>query len=166
MKRDYKLRPIQEKDNTAVAALIRNNLKRHGLDIPGTAYFDPHIDRFYDFYAGRTGCGYYVLVDSTDQVVGGIGFDTIDPVNKVAELQKMYLDDSVKGNGLGYVLISFVEERMKEVGIRTSYLETHTNLQAAIHVYEKMGYQAIKRPEAVGHSTMDHFYIKELPKEP
>ena len=162
MKRDYKLRPIQEKDNAPVAGLIRSNLKQHGLDIPGTAYFDPHIDRFYDFYAGRTGCGYYVLVDSADKVVGGIGFDTIDKASCVAELQKMYLDDSVKGQGLGYVLIRFVEEKMQEAGIKVSYLETHTNLRAAIHIYEKMGYHAVEPPAQVGHSTMDHFYRKEL----
>ena len=74
----------------------------------------------------------------------------------------MYLNDSVKGNGLGYFLISFIEERMKEAGMKTSYLETHSNLQAAIHIYEKMGYIRIRRPDEVGHSTMDHFYYKEL----
>lgn len=159
---EYKIREAEKADNAAVAGLIRNNLKSHGLDIPGTAYFDPHIAHFYEFYAGRPGCGYYVLVDDADKVVGGIGFDTVDPENRVAELQKMYLDDTVKGQGLGYVLIRFVEERMKEWGIKVSYLETHSNLQAAIHVYEKMGYVRIPRPADVGHSTMDHFYRKEL----
>ena len=156
------MRKMRRSDNGAVAALIRHNLKAHGLDIPGTAYFDPHIESFYEFYAGRTGCGYYVLTEENDKVVGGIGFDTIDKQTQTAELQKMYLDDSVKGQGLGYFLIGFIEERMKEAGIKVSYLETHSNLQGAIHIYEKMGYQAIERPESVGHSTMDHFYIKTL----
>ena len=33
-----KYREITEADNDAVAALIRNNLKKVGLDIPGTVY--------------------------------------------------------------------------------------------------------------------------------
>ena len=35
-----KYREIEEKDNAAVAALIRDNLKKHKLDIPGTILND------------------------------------------------------------------------------------------------------------------------------
>ena len=41
-------------------------------------------------------------------------------------------------------------------------LETHHNLQTAIHIYEKMGYSKIERPKEVAHGTMDHFYYKKL----
>lgn len=156
----YNIRRMITKDNADIAAIVRHNLKEHNLDIPGTAYYDTCLDDLSSFYEGREGCGYYVLTDENDRVVGGIGFDTIN--FQVAELQKMYLEDSVKGKGFGYVLISFIEERMREAGIKTSYLETHSNLQTAIHVYEKCGYLRIERPAEVGHSTMDHFYIKEL----
>ena len=33
-------REITEADNAAVAALVRDNLKARGLDIPGMVYFD------------------------------------------------------------------------------------------------------------------------------
>ena len=36
----YKYREMTEADNDAVAALVRDNLKQFGLDIPGTVYFD------------------------------------------------------------------------------------------------------------------------------
>lgn len=42
------------------------------------------------------------------------------------------------------------------------YLETHTNLQAAIHVYEKCGYRNIPKPDFVVHSAMNRFYLKNL----
>jgi hypothetical protein len=32
--------------DTAIAALVRTNLKAHGLDIPGNVYFDPNPDEF------------------------------------------------------------------------------------------------------------------------
>ena len=42
------------------------------------------------------------------------------------------------------------------------YLETHSNLDMAMHMYEKYGFHLIGRPETVVHSTMDRFYMKEL----
>ncbi len=158
----YTLRRIRPEDNAAIAHIIRYNLKDRGLDIPGTAYFDPFIDVFASYYEGKDDAGYFVLTDSDGRVVGGIGFEKTDIVPESAELQKIYLDDSVKGKGLSYYLIEFIEERMREAGVKNSYLETHTNLEAAIYVYEKLGYKRIDRPANVGHSTMDHFYIKEL----
>ena len=79
-------------------------------------------------------------------------------------LQKLYLNDSAKGSGLGYELIDLIEEKMREAGYKTSYLETHDNLQAAIHIYEKKGYQEIERPKEVVHSTMNRFFKKKLQK--
>lgn len=158
----YTIRKIRAEDNTAIAHIIRYNLKERGLDIPGTAYFDPFLDVFSTYYEGKDDADYFVLTDSNGRVVGGIGFEKTDIVPESAELQKIYLDDSVKGQGLGYALIEFIEDRMREAGVKSSYLETHTNLDVAIHLYEKTGYRRIDRPANVGHSTMDHFYIKEL----
>ena len=45
------------------------------------------------------------------------------------------LNDSAKGFGLGYELIEFIEGKMRRAGYKQSYLETHDNLQAAIHIY-------------------------------
>ena len=159
---EYKIRKIRPEDNAAVAALVRYNLKQNKLDVPGTAYFDPCLADLCSFYERGPCCGYYVLVDETGKVVGGIGFDKTDHFPDGAELQKLYLDDSVKGNGLGSALVRFIEDRMREVGMKLSYLETHSNLQTAIHMYEKLGYVRIERPAAVAHGTMDHFYIKAL----
>jgi putative acetyltransferase len=59
-------------------------------------------------------------------------------------------------------LIDLLEKEAVKMGYRKMYLETHTNLQTAIHVYEKAGYLEIPRPEFVMHNTMNKFYIKEL----
>lgn len=158
----YTIREILPSDNPDVATLIRYNLKNNGLDIPGTVYFDTCVDDIYGVYAGRERCGYYVMLNEDGKVIGGIGFDALERIPGCAELQKMYLDDSVKGQGLSYILIDFIEERMRDAGFTTAYLETHSNLQVAIHVYEKCGYNHIDRPKEVEHGAMDHFYIKKL----
>ena len=79
-----------------------------------------------------------------------------------AELQKLYLADSAKGRGLGYRLISFIEDKMSEAGYKFSYLETHSNLKAAIHIYGKSGYSKIARPEGVVHGAMTDFFFKDI----
>ena len=159
----YKIREMTMADNEAVAVLVRSNLKKHGLDIPGTVYFDSCVDALYESYLGAKG-KYFVMTDEEGTVVGGIGFDEFPFFPSCAELQKLYLADSVKGYGLGYRLIEFIEQAMRKCGYKASYLETHENLQAAIHIYEKCGYVKIERPVQVSHGAMTHFYYKELSK--
>ncbi|MCR4608210.1 MAG: GNAT family N-acetyltransferase [Eubacterium sp.] len=156
-----KYREMTEADNEAVAYLVRYNLKKVGLDLPGTVYFDEGLNHLSDYY-GEDGRCYYVIEDESGEVIGGIGFAEFAPMEKTAELQKLYLFDSAKGSGLGYEMIRFVEEKMLEAGYKFSYLETHDNLQAAIHIYNKMGYEEIERPKEVVHSTMNRFFKKEL----
>ncbi len=159
---NYKIRKILPKDNRPLAEIIRNNLEKHKLDIPGTAYFDAGLDTLSKVYSDGSISGYFVLADSDDNVIGGIGFAKLPHIEACAELQKLYLADSVKGFGLGYVLIRYIEEKMLEAGFRSSYLETHENLEAAIHIYEKCGYKRIDCPENAVHSAMTHFYLKSL----
>ena len=158
----YKIREIQPKDNKALAELIRYNLKNNGLDIKGTVYFDPELNSLSDFYLNSKTRGYFILADSDDNVVGGIGFAEFPHFDSCAELQKLYLADCVKGFGLGYALINYVEGKMTEAGFEASYLETHENLKTAIHIYEKSGYSRIDRPETVVHGAMTHFYFKKI----
>ena len=150
--------PLRSEHDAALAALIRGNLKAFHLDIPGTAYYDEALDRLSAYYR-EPGRAYYVLLED-GAVVGGIGLAEFR--GDCCELQKLYLADRVKGRGLGYTLIRFLEERAAELGYRRIYLETHTNLAAAIHVYERCGYAEIARPAGVIHSTMNRFYTKEL----
>lgn len=159
---NYKIREMTREDNLAVAELIRTNLKKYNLDIPGTVYFDKILYNLYEFYSEDVRRGYYVMVDESNRVIGGIGLDEFTPIPKCAELQKLYLDDRVKGNGLGYKLIEFIEDKMREKGYSSSYLETHHNLEAAIHIYEKSGYKKIERPKEINHGAMTGFYFKNL----
>ena len=158
----YKIREILPKDNETMAEIVRYNLKNNGLDIPGTVYFDSDTDNLYEAYSGDEKKGYYVLADENDNAIGGIGFAEFAPIENCAELQKLYLADSAKGKGYGYKLIEFIEDKMREKGYSISYLETHHNLQAAMHLYKKCGYENIERPESVMHGAMDNFLCKKL----
>ncbi len=158
---DFNFRPIEQKDNAAIAELIRKTLKAYALDIPGTVYFDEGLDHLSDVYSGKD-CAYYVIDDKNGKLIGGVGFARLLFMKDTAELQKLYLDESMQGAGLGYEMLDFIETEMRKAGFKRSYLETHDNLKAAIHIYEKSAYILIDRPAEVVHSTMNRFYLKDL----
>ena len=45
-----KYRKIEAADDRKIAKIIRANLEKHNLDIPGTAYFDPQLDCLRAYY--------------------------------------------------------------------------------------------------------------------
>jgi putative acetyltransferase len=155
-------REITGADDAALAAIIRTNLKAHQLDLPGTVYFDKNLDHLSDFYLADSAKRFYYIVTEQDEVVGGIGLAEIDLFEDCAELQKLYLADRMKGSGIGYTMIRKIEEKARELGYRQMYLETHDNLPAAIHIYEKSGYREIEKPAGVVHATMNRFFLKTL----
>lgn len=158
------IRPILPEDDPKIAEIIRNNLKRFHLDLPGTAYFDPELDHLSAYYHSEPSSrrAYFVVLDKAGKVVGGAGFAEFEGIERCAELQKLYLDDSVKGRGYGKALMRAVEDNACAAGYQSLYLETHTNLSAALKLYEKLGFQPIEKPCPTQHSTMDRFYLKQL----
>lgn len=154
-------REIRKEDDPIIAGIIRHALKDHHLDIPGTAYFDTHLDYLSEYYVNQNG-RLYVMLEEDNKIIGGIGMAEFEGFSDCAELQKLYLIDEAKGRGLGKQMVKYIENAAKAAGYKHLYLETHSNLQAAIGLYRKTGFREIPRPEFVGHSTMDTFFIKEL----
>lgn len=157
----YTYREITPADDVAIAQIIRDNLKERHLDIPGTVYFDSILDHLSDFYLTAPQ-SYYCILTEDDIVIGGVGLSVFDGIPECAELQKLYLVNSVKGRGLGKELIRHIEDKAREMGFKNMYLETHTNLDVAINLYERVGFELIDRPDCVVHSTMNRFYLKKL----
>lgn len=158
-----KYRKIEAADDPAIAGIIRSNLEKLHLNIPGTAYFDPQLDHMSVYYdADPEKRVYFVALDETGRVTGGVGIAEFAGIPDCAEIQKLYLDDSTKGKGFGKELMKLAEDWARNAGYKRLYLETHSNLTAAMRLYEKLGFRQIERPETVLHGTMDHFYLKEL----
>lgn len=156
------IRPITPKDDAALAGIIRMNLEAHHLDIPGTAYFDPELDCLSAFYGAEPDRRRYFIAACGETVLGGVGVAAFSGIDHCAEIQKLYLTDAAKGNGLGKKLMQTAETHARSLGYRFLYLETHSNLEAAIGLYEKLGFHQIEKPAAVLHSTMNRFYLKKL----
>ena len=133
---DMVLRRITERDDAALAVIIRQLLEKHRLDIPGTVYFDKELDRLSRYYLAEPDRDYFVAVDENGE--------------------------DAQGSGYGYMMIEHIKNEASECGYKRLYLETHTNLPAAIHMYEKTGFREIERLPGCVHSTMNRFYLAEL----
>lgn len=157
------IRPITAQDDQAIAEIVRQNLKAYHLDIPGTAYFDQELDCLSEYYSAQPDRRRYFIAEQEDgTVIGGVGIAEFSGFEHCAELQKLYLADEAKGKGFGKQLMQTAEQYAKAAGYRLLYLETHTNLETAIGLYEKLGFRRIEKPAAVLHSTMNRFYLKQL----
>ena len=156
-------RQVQPADNPTLKFLVQDGLKSNGLAIPGTAYFDPNLDDLCGYYMGLPGKrNYFVAVNPEGRVVGGCGVDVFEGLENTAELQKLYVAPDCHGHGIATHLIAMVEEEARRLGYDRIYIETHSNLQDALRLYEKLGYTSIERPTYAVHETMDSFLIKEL----
>ncbi len=155
--------PLSAADDAALARIIRTILRACHLDIPGTAYFDPELDHLSTYYAPFPDRrAYFVAVDAQGTVLGGAGLAESVAFADCAELQKLYVTEQVRRRGLGRALMETCEARARALHYRKMYLETHSVLTEALQLYTRLGYREIPRPEAVLHTTMDRFFIRDL----
>ena len=155
------LRPIEVRDNPAVAQLIRASLEEFGLDKPGTVYFDSHLDHLADYYQHQERSAYFVLEDE-GQLVGCGGFAPVS--DKIAELQKLYVTKNSRGKGYSSRLIKRIFQEARLAGYEQLYLETSTELVTAVAIYQHYGFTALQHPlsNAAGHPAMNIWMIKSL----
>lgn len=153
------IREIKATDNEAIQKVIQHSLKKLGLDIPGTTYFDPQLGDLYGYYGNLEHAKYWV-VDMDGTVVGGIGIAPFDEDDHICELQKLYLNDLTQGLGLGKKLIVTALTYAKK-HYDQCYLETMHDLKTACVLYEKFGFNLLNSPlPGSEHSTMDAWYLK------
>ncbi|UTW61917.1 GNAT family N-acetyltransferase [bacterium SCSIO 12741] len=159
---DLNLRTIQPADDPQVKQLVINTLKEFGAVGPGYASSDTELDSMYEAYTGDDRV--YFILEREGQVVGGAG---IGPLKKstgsTCELQKMYFDPSIRGEGWGKKLIQKCLDFAKESGYSQCYLETLPGMKPAQHLYSSFGFSYIsERKGDTGHSGCHVFMMKTL----
>ena len=160
---EIRVRTIEERDNFALATLIRSTLKEFGANHPGTVYFDTTTDILFQQFQHTPRSVYYVA-EQEDEIVGGGGiFPSNDLPGDTCELVKMYLYPQVRGIGLGKLLIQKCIQFAKEAGYQNIYLETMPELQLALKTYEKFGFEYINAPMGnTGHFGCDLWMLKKI----
>jgi len=156
------IRIIEQRDNTALADIIRNALKEFNANKPGTVYFEESTDHLYELFQAGNGIYYVALVNS--QLVGGAGiYHTAGLDADTCELVKIYLSPSVRGKGIGKLLLKTCLKAAKKAGYGKVYLETMPELIVAVPMYEKYGFTYLNGPLGnSGHVGCKIWMLKEL----
>jgi putative acetyltransferase len=156
------IRPIEQKDNRALAIIIRESLAEFGANKPGTVYYDSTTDALYELF--KTPCSVYFIAEENGELLGGGGiFPTDGLPNKTCELVKMYLHKDARGKGLGRTLIEHCLHWAKQNGYEQVYLETMPELKQALKVYELFGFEYLDGPLGnSGHFGCDRWMLKQL----
>ncbi len=156
------IRPIEAKDNAAIAAIIRAVLTEFNAAKCGTVYYDPTTDDLYHLFQQDKSA--YFIAEKEGKVVGGCGvYPTEGLPEGCCELVKLYLLPEARKTGLGKRLIEESIAVAKTFGYTQMYLESLPELTKAVSLYEKLGFSYL--PSALGDSK--HFgcslwMIKEL----
>ncbi|TNJ43109.1 GNAT family N-acetyltransferase [Tamlana fucoidanivorans] len=156
------IREIEPQDNTLLEQVIKACFHEFEIPLEGTAYSDPETAKMYESYQ-NTNEVYYVI-DCGGDILGGGG---IKPLNNfettVCEIQKMYFSPKVRGKGYGKVLFSKCLEVAKTLGYEKCYLESASQLKAAIHIYERFGFHHLEKALGnTGHYSCGVWMIKTL----
>ncbi|WP_228851988.1 GNAT family N-acetyltransferase [Aegicerativicinus sediminis] len=156
------IREISLADNKSIAKVIREVLIEMGVPKVGTAYADSALDCMYETY-DHPRCIYFLAIKD-GEVVGGCG---ISPLQKgdpqVCELQKMYILNRVRGEGIGKRLIDRCLHKAKEFKFKSCYLETMPYMERARRLYAANGFNYIDGPMGdTGHYSCNVWMLKDL----
>lgn len=159
---EYTIRPIEARDDAAVAAIIRRVMPEFGAGGPGFAIHDPEVDAMSAAYAAPR--HRYFVVELDGRVAGGGGIAPLAGGDAdICELRKMYFLPELRGRGAGRALMARCLAFAREAGFRRCYLETLTGMHAAERLYRAAGFSEIPGPlGATGHFGCDRFYLRTL----
>ncbi|MDH5905087.1 bifunctional helix-turn-helix transcriptional regulator/GNAT family N-acetyltransferase [Vibrio splendidus] len=159
---DVVVRPLQQQDNTVVANVIRQVSYENGLtEDKGYGVADPTLEDMFSVYNNER--SQYWVIELDGKVVGGGGFAPLAGMPEVCELQKMYFLPETRGKGLAKKLVNMSMEKAKELGYQHMYLETTECLNAAVKLYEKLGFEHLDSAWGeTGHDACEVVMAKTL----
>lgn len=156
------IREIQPEDNPKIEAVIKGCFPEFNIPLKGTAFEDAETPLMYESYQDDKAV-YFVLA-AGDEILGGAGIKQLNNFEgNVCELQKMYFSSKVRGKGFGKKMFETCLQAAKNFGYETCYLESASQLKAAIHIYEEFGFEHRTEPlGGTGHYSCGVWMTKTL----
>lgn len=156
-----RFRPIEARDDAAVATIIRRVMPEFGAGGEGFAIHDAEVSHMAAAYQAP-GHAYFV-VELRGEVRGGGGVAPLHGVEGVCELRKMYFLPDLRGIGAGARLMRRCLAAARELGYRQVYLETLAGMAQARKLYEAFGFRPLPTPLGnTGHHGCNSWYLLDL----
>ena len=156
------IRKIEERDNAAIAKVIRTVLIEHNVPKVGTAYADASLDCMFETYT--TDNSVYFVIEIDGKIIGGAGIAPLEngPPD-TCELQKMYFLDTARGLGLGSRMMRECLQSARNFGFAKCYLETMPYMEAAQKLYKNTGFVYLDAPLGnTGHNSCPVWMLLDL----
>ncbi len=157
-----KIRPIEAADVPALLTIIASSRAEYGVAERGVELLEPADHALYANYQRQRSLYFVALLDGV--IVGGAGVAPLagaDPLT--CELQRMYLCVAARGRGIGDVLLERCLAAAKQFLYVRCYLETITQMQAAVEFYGRHGFRNLQAPLGrTGHAHSDRWMMRPL----
>lgn len=162
MSADFVIRPIEPRDDSAIAQIIRAVMPEFGAGGPGFAIHDAEVDTMSLAYAQSRSS--YFVVERHGVVLGGAGVAPLEGgETDVCELRKMYFLPAARGIGAGAAMMQHCLDAARSHGFKRCYLETLTGMDGAQTLYKRSGFTALGNAMGgTGHHGCDRYFIREL----
>lgn len=156
------IREIEPQDNAPLEQVIRECFQEFKIPLEGTAYSDPETRKMFESYQNDNDV--YYVIESNGEVLGGGGVKPLTGFeNEICEIQKMYFSPKVRGKGYGKTLFEKCIKTSKTMGYKKCYIESASQLKAAIHIYESFGFKHLEAELGnTGHYSCGVWMIKNL----
>jgi ribosomal protein S18 acetylase RimI-like enzyme len=111
------------------------------------------------------GRAWLLFASRGEELVGIAGAYVPDQRTPCASIWGVYVDDVVRGRGVGTALLTALLDRLCQAGIATARLTVNRDQGAAVRLYERLGFQAIglaRAPLGDGHVHEELVMEREL----
>jgi putative acetyltransferase len=164
--RPFRIRPMRQEDNPAVARIIRRVMTEFGATGCGYSINDAEVDAMYEAYPAPRSA--FFVIERNRKVLGCGGMGPLNgAAEDVCELRKMYFQPELRGSGLGTRLLGKILESAREAGYSQVYLETLDSMSQARSLYKKHGFKSISHAMGnTGHSSCNRFMVLPLKSKP
>lgn len=158
----YRLFPIQPQHDAAIESIIQQVGAEFGAIGAGFGPADAEVQCMSQHYLAEQRSQYLVaLMDG--KIVGGAGIAPFVHEPETCELKKLFLLPSSRGHGIGAALTQACLAFAQAQGYTQCYLDTLSNMQAAISLYEQLGFVHLEQPLAgTLHGGCDVWMLKTL----
>ena len=156
------IRPIEPVDVPALLQIIADSRAEYGIAERGLELLEPVDHALYATYQQQRTL--YFVARLGGEIVGGAGVAPLagaDPLT--CELQRMYLRADARGRGIGDALLDRCLAAAKQFLYVRCYLETITQMQAALEFYGRHGFRDLQAPIGrTGHEHNDRWLMRTL----
>lgn len=161
-KENLRIVPVTAEYDVDICQIIKQVGKEYGAVGEGFGPSDAEVENMSQYYLAKNRSLYLVAL-LEGKVVGGCGVAPFGEDGRTCELKKLFLLKESRGLGLGKTLSLACLEFAKQQGFERCYLDTLSNMSAAVRLYENLGFEHLTAPlEGTLHNGCDVWMLKSL----